>query len=249
MDPISRGYFYSSDDLAAFDVSDQVEAGTLAMPATPSYVTNGTSDTGDDMVLNGRPTPMPRSEPVGRGGTEPLVLLPAERIFLPSEGKSPVGMNGFREPGTSGIEEASLDPAGATSRHIANASADEFARLADSTGAADSSIERGLNAGSELSNAIGSSLSGLISRQTITDGGGGSNPNNPGGSSPRAGEAFPWEGWGPGGGSTAATGYVNTQTGNRLTAMPIVGWKVPGGMSLGLTMFTTARTIWTSAGA
>ena len=67
-DPIQRGYFYSSDDLAAFNISDQVEAGTLTMPAEPDFVTNGTMDTGDDMVLDGRPAPVPRDVSPGPGG-------------------------------------------------------------------------------------------------------------------------------------------------------------------------------------
>ncbi len=58
---------------------------------------------------------------------------------------------------------------------------------------------------------------------------------------PTAGEGNNWEGTGPGGGSTMAPGTVNTQSGNRLTTMPITGWKTKGGLPFGLTLYHNAQ--------
>ena len=58
---------------------------------------------------------------------------------------------------------------------------------------------------------------------------------------PGGGEGNNWEGTGPGGGSAGAPGLVNTQTGNRLTTLPVVGWKGGGGFAFGLTLFHNAQ--------
>ncbi|MEI7985192.1 MAG: RHS repeat-associated core domain-containing protein [Armatimonadota bacterium] len=62
-----------------------------------------------------------------------------------------------------------------------------------------------------------------------------------GGNGAHAGDSFPWEGSRPGGGSEYASAVVNTQTGNRLTTVPIVGWKVKGGVPFGLTLFHNSQ--------
>lgn len=55
------------------------------------------------------------------------------------------------------------------------------------------------------------------------------------------GEPNNWEGSGPGGGSTAAPGVVSTQTGNRMTTVPITGWKTHGVLPFGLTLYHNAQ--------
>ena len=62
-----------------------------------------------------------------------------------------------------------------------------------------------------------------------------------GASGAHAGSSFPWEGTRAGGGSEFASGQVNTQTGNRLTTVPIVGWKARGGVPFGLTLFHNSQ--------
>ena len=58
---------------------------------------------------------------------------------------------------------------------------------------------------------------------------------------PTNGFAFPWEGSSSCGGSSAAPAFVNTQTGNVTTTAPIVGWKEPGDLSLGLTLYHNSQ--------
>ncbi len=55
------------------------------------------------------------------------------------------------------------------------------------------------------------------------------------------GAAFPWEGTLRAGGSSAAPGYWNSQTGNLLTVMPLVSWSTPGGGSCGLTLYHNSQ--------
>lgn len=65
---------------------------------------------------------------------------------------------------------------------------------------------------------------------------GGGGTSGGGGAAPAAGGQR-WENWGPGGGSDGAPGAVNTNTGNRLTSVPIVGWSGPGKSGIDLTLF------------
>lgn len=200
VDPVTRGYFYSTDDLAAFNISDQVEAGAAAMPTDTGYVSGGTNDTGDDMVLDGRPAALPRNQSTGGGGgNEPLLVI----------------LNSL----LASTQPSCIEPK-------------------PSSAGAQPSLEATLLSASAPSAAASSTLA---ARQGAGDTGTGSGVTGVGQSGPRAGEAFPWEGYGPGGGSTAAPAYLNTQTGNLMTVMPIVGWKIPGGMNLNLTMYHNSQ--------
>ena len=53
------------------------------------------------------------------------------------------------------------------------------------------------------------------------------------------GSSFPWEG--------SASG-VNTGNGNKLTALPLFGWTVRGGVALGVTLYHNSQTGWVRAG-
>ncbi len=55
------------------------------------------------------------------------------------------------------------------------------------------------------------------------------------------GTAFPWEGMDPAGGSSAAPAYLNTATGNLMTVVPIVSWKMPAGGSCGLQLIHNSQ--------
>ncbi len=58
---------------------------------------------------------------------------------------------------------------------------------------------------------------------------------------PASGPSFPWEAEGPGGGSNSAPGVVTTQTGNRLSAHPIVSWPARGELDVDLTLYHNSR--------
>ena len=193
VDPVTRGFFYYPDDLSAFNLSDEVEAGVASPPADPGYIQGGLDDSGDDMILDGRPAALPRDQSPGGGG------------FL---AKSAPG-KGFS------IDQlfASTEPAPAPEKHESAPNLTELFR----------------------------SLGAKAQQGGGGDGNGGGGLGGAGNTNPRAGEAFPWESFLPGGGSTAAPGFVNTQTGNRFTALPVVGWTVPGGMGLGLTLFHNSQ--------
>ena len=196
VDPVTRGFFYYPDDLAAFDISDKVEAGSMIMPSDQGYVTGGTDDTGDDMVLDGRPAALPRDQSPAQLNMSPAIKL--------------TDLWATTDPSAVAVKDEALTT---TEQVVGPAS---IAALLVSIA----------KTGKKPSRQGG-----------YGDGNGGVGIVSAGNSVPRAGEAFSWEGWGPGGGSSAAPGYVNTQTGNRMTVMPIVGWKVPGGMGLGLTLY------------
>lgn len=87
---------------------------------------------------------------------------------------------------------------------------------------------------------------GTSSGSSATSGTGSDDPNGPavaapGATAPRAGTGYAWEASRPGGGSSAAPGYVNTQTGNRTTVVPLFSNHVRGGMNLGLTLYHNSQ--------
>ena len=61
------------------------------------------------------------------------------------------------------------------------------------------------------------------------------------GGGPSGGDKFGWEADGPGGGSPGAPGTVNTNTGNRLTEVPLVAWDCVGDLSVDFTLFHNSR--------
>src|SRR5579871_4597512 len=209
-DPNLRGYFYYPDDLSAISNEDTVEAGAASDPADPNYITNGTADTGDDMVLDGRPAPLSRDQNTGGGGGE----------ILPGGIDDLWAMVQPREP-------APATPA---------AKPETLADLIVASGSVLRSGATNVGAGNARRSALGSAA-----KQGAGDGGTGGGVAGVGQAGPRAGDAFPWEGFYRAGGSSAAPAYVNTQTGNLLTILPIVGWTVPGGMNLGLTLYHNSQ--------
>lgn len=58
---------------------------------------------------------------------------------------------------------------------------------------------------------------------------------------PASGGTWPWEAYGPGGGSSSAPGLVSTQTGNRLTIVPLLHWPSRGQTSVELTLYHNSR--------
>jgi RHS repeat-associated protein len=76
-----------------------------------------------------------------------------------------------------------------------------------------------------------------------TGGGSGGGSGNGTSGNPKSviGLAFPWEACRRAGGSSAAPAYVDTQTGNLLTVLPIVKWSMPGGGNCGLTLYHNSQ--------
>jgi hypothetical protein len=68
---------------------------------------------------------------------------------------------------------------------------------------------------------------------------GGGEPGAPG--DPSGGPSFPWEATGPGGGSGSAPGLVTTQTGNRLTTVPLLSCSSRGELDVSLVLYHNSR--------
>lgn len=57
------------------------------------------------------------------------------------------------------------------------------------------------------------------------------------------GEPYPWEEAFPGGGSNGVDAIVNSNTGNRLTTVPLFSIPIRGGMSFGINLYHSSRTV------
>ena len=224
VDPVGRGGVWTTSDLDGQRTSDAILRGDTSPISPPDDDPGAWVDPMDNSIYDARPVygpirPSVLPMIVASHGPGCLGCAASGGGFTGTTSGGSTGSSGFTSGGSTGTTSTSGGTTGSSTTGTSTTSTSTTG--ASTTGA---------------STTGSSATGGSFGTGTIDPGGGGSGPTYS-----HSGESYPWEGNGPGGGSSVAPGSVNTQTGNRMTSVPIVAWRGRGGMGINLTLFHNSQ--------